>query len=163
VFHRWKKSYGVGTTWGWVFIDRIFVFGWTNLTNHRCQAFCEHNRFLACNPFCIFSYTYNKFQLQCVNDSRLIGMKCRSCNLWHAVLLWGTSRACGLQRSVDVYSRRCCCCCCCASASINRSSHRDMAGAVSLLLTVFIWNPGSGAHGSTQALIQRIWDPGGLA
>jgi len=24
-----QRSYGVGTTWGWVYTDRIFIFGWT--------------------------------------------------------------------------------------------------------------------------------------
>ncbi len=24
-----RRSYGFGTTWGWVVIDRIFIFGWT--------------------------------------------------------------------------------------------------------------------------------------
>ncbi len=26
-----QRSYGFGTTWGWVINDRIFIFGWSNL------------------------------------------------------------------------------------------------------------------------------------
>ncbi len=36
-----RKSYGFGTTWGWVIKDRIFIFGWTNplnFTSHSAEA-----------------------------------------------------------------------------------------------------------------------------
>ncbi len=31
-----QRSYGFGTTWGWVINDRIFILGWTNPTNSAC-------------------------------------------------------------------------------------------------------------------------------
>jgi len=30
-----RRSYGVGTTWGWANTDRIFIFGWTNPLKYR--------------------------------------------------------------------------------------------------------------------------------
>ncbi len=32
-FEDKQKTYGFGTTWGWVINDRIFIFGWTNTLN----------------------------------------------------------------------------------------------------------------------------------
>ncbi len=35
-----RRSYGFGTTWGWVFNDRIFIFGWTKpLKKRRDKSF----------------------------------------------------------------------------------------------------------------------------
>ncbi len=34
-----RRSYGFGTTWGWVINERIFIFGWTiPLTQHTLKA-----------------------------------------------------------------------------------------------------------------------------
>jgi len=30
-----RRSYGLGTTWGWVINDLIFIFGWTNPLSHN--------------------------------------------------------------------------------------------------------------------------------
>ncbi len=36
-----QRSYGFGTTWGWVINDRIFIFGWTiPLTSSVTRAAC---------------------------------------------------------------------------------------------------------------------------
>ncbi len=40
-FEHEQRSYGFGTTWGWVLNERIFIFGWTIYLNSRYNQ-CLH-------------------------------------------------------------------------------------------------------------------------
>jgi len=48
---KMNKSYGIGTTWGWVITDWIYIFGWTNplrtifsFTCNRFSTLFTYNR-----------------------------------------------------------------------------------------------------------------------
>ena len=69
-----RRSYAVGTTWGWVITDRILIFGWTNsltcapdfhcylktmIVIHSCPSLKKHCHF----HFSVWrSYKSNRFK-----------------------------------------------------------------------------------------------------
>ncbi len=45
-----RRSYGFGTTWGWVINDRLFIFRWTNPLNYGTAS--EHLKYSSKTLWC---------------------------------------------------------------------------------------------------------------